>query len=347
MYMKGYFKSLAATSIAMAAVSVCGAQPALHIDTTTVLSNGSLQTMIGQLSPNLKSGTLLPLRYAYDGVTPGLQIRAQRPILCLATEPAGDNTFKQLVLDPNGYFPPVQLAEQAAVRATGEILNYGPNAYLRGSDVLRFGPAGFTTGVAPNVEFYLGEIGAYCAITPSQDSPPPTTTECTTADFDDNIMAGRFEAEALGTATLSVTSRSLPPSNTMIEYTYTIHALGGPVYDVALREQFPYFRYESTEPPLFARSYALEHNWHCTASAGANCDSRGRQLDGAGYVHLEAGSIQTNGCLKITTQRVRRTDGLEAQPFSGRLYTAVFFKRAPGAQTQAQRSFVVQRNPLP
>lgn len=329
----------AMTALALLASStMASAQTLLEVGTT---AEGT-QVLSTQLSPSMLGGELPSVIYG-QSQTPGLTIRPQRPILCARTNVPSGNPLKRVVLDPNGYFEPIPLAMQAVDLKEGT-LNYMKNAYLRASDAMSFSSSAFVT-VDQQLALDVDGIQAYCLLAPVVDTPP-SAPACNTASSEDKVFdGGDFEAVAQGSLQLTASSQLVPPLNSEMSYEYVLRAVGGPVYNIRFREQFPYYLASDIANTLvYAKSMQLEHNWSCDASSGAVCDSRGRELDGAGYIHLDGGMLADGACVKITTTRQLRTNGPEATPaFSGRLHAAAIYTKAPGTQTPAQTTHVAIR----
>jgi hypothetical protein len=297
------------------------------------------------LPTSLANGEIAGVSYS-QGNSPGLTIRPARPILCARTIVPTGNLLKRVVLDPNGYYEPIPLAMQAMDVKDG-LLNYGESSFLRASDAMRFSSSAFTV-LDQQLALDVDGVSGYCFLAPAVDTPP-AAINCEPSGIKDELFAfGDFEALPQGTVQLTATSEVIPPLNTEVAYEYVLRAVNGPVFNVRLREQFPYFlASDPVNTIVYQKSMQLEHNWTCSGSSGSNCDSRGAQINGAGYVHLDGGMLAEGSCLKITTTRQLRTDGPEVQSsFSGRLHAGAVYTTAPGVQTPASTTHVALRQPF-
>jgi len=317
------------------------AQPLLEISTTA--SGG--QAISTQLSSGFLGGQVSALSYGFPPQGPGLTIRPETPLLCARVGQVGTNPLKKVVFDLNGYFAPIPLAQQSFVQDEGSMI-YGTGAFLRASETIDFASSAFVT-LDSQTAFDVDGVRAYCFLVPEVDVPP-SSPSCVTGTADDTVFNGEFETIAAGTLQISATSQLQPPLNNELQYQYVIRATGGSVFDLRIREQFPYFSVQTppSQPPVFGKSLALEENWSCESSAGGNCDSRGAEIDGAGYIHLDGGHLPDGACLKITTSRDLRVNGVEQNPFSGRLHVGAVYTTAPTSQLPAQTTHTSIRQPF-
>lgn len=334
-------KHALAACVLLVASAAVSAQTLLEIGTT---AEGG-QALSTQLNPSLLAGEFPAVIYG-QGQVPGLTVRPERPILCARTVVPSGNPLKRVVLDPNGYFDPIPLAMSAVDLKDGP-LNYMKNAFLRASDAMSFNSSAFVT-VEQQLALDVDGVQAYCLLTPTTDTPPVASACNTTSETPEEVFQGGFEMLSQGTLQLTASSQLVPPLNTEVSYEYVLRAVGGPVFNVRLREQFPYYLVNNPSDTLvFKKSMQLEHNWSCKASSDGVCDARGRELDGAGYIHLDGGKLAEGACVKITTTRQFRTDGPEATPiFSGRLYAAAIYSKAATAQSAGQTTHVAIRQPF-
>lgn len=321
------------------AAGAAGAQVPLEILTTTGQQFGA------NLAPPLLQGTLPALRYTGNGELV-LQIRPDRPVLCAGQSQAAPGQ-QRVTFDQTGYFAATPLANTAVVGEERTVLNYGENAFLRGSDAPVFASSGFgVLGDPPQLVFDMDGVGAYCMLAAMVDTPP-SSAQCEPGGSDDRLFGGMFEAAGQGSLEVGFRSQVSSPLPNLVTYEYVVRAVGGPVYDVQFREQFPWFSGFGAAPPLFQTSMRLDSNWSCRSSADGRCDQRGKDLDGAGYVHLEAATLQEGQCLTITAMRSLRQDGSEAKAdISGKVHAGVVWRTAPGPTTGSVRSHLVQRHAI-
>jgi hypothetical protein len=322
------------TLVALAIIGFTGTARAQTLLEVATIANGG-QAISTQLGPDLVGGVIAPLSYGFPPQGPGLTIRPLQPMLCARVGSEGSNPLKKVVFDPNGYFAPIPLASESFVEGRGQVI-YGAGAFLRGSDAIDFSSSAFVT-VDGQMAFDINGVRGYCFLVPAVDVPPSATTCATVSEPEESVFGGSFESEVPGTLQITATSHLQPPLNNELSYQYVLRATGGSVFDIRLREQFPYFSVQTapSEPGVFARSLALEENWSCEASAGAKCDLRGARIDGAGYIHLDGGRIPEGGCLKITTTRDLRINGTEQTTFSGRLHAGAVYTKPPTSQLPA------------
>lgn len=333
----------APTRLASAALLLMTAGPTLaQVPIELLTVNG--QQLGAQLAPPLLQGTLPGLRYTGNGELV-LQVRPDRPILCAG--PGQGASGQRITFDQTGYFAPVPLAATATVGEERTVLNYGENAFLRGSDAPVFASSGFgVLGNPPALVFDVDGVGAYCMLSAVVDTPPGGA-QCEPGGTDDRLFGGVFEAATQGSVEIAYRSQVSSPLPNLVSYEYVVRAVGGPVYDVQFREQFPWFNGFGAAPPLFQTSMRLDSNWSCRSSADGRCDQRGKDLDGAGYVHLEAATLQEGQCLTITAVRSLRQDGVEAKAdISGKVHAGVVWRTAPGPTSGSIRSHVVQRHAI-
>lgn len=328
--------------VAVLAITPTVALAQVPVEVVTV--NG--QQLGLNLAAPLLQGTLPALRYTGNGELV-LQIRPDRPVLCASTASAGTGQQQRLTFDQTGYFAPVPLAPTATVGEERAVLNYGENAFLRGSDVPVFASTGFgALGNPPELVFDVDGVGAYCMLSAVVDTPPGGA-QCEPGGTDDRLFGGVFEPATQGSVEIAFRSQVSSPLPNLVSYEYVVRAVGGPVYDVQFREQFPWFNGYAAAPPLFQTSMRLDSNWSCRSSADGRCDQRGKDLDGAGYVHLEAATLQEGQCLTITAVRSLRQDGVEAKAdISGKVHAGVVWRTAPGPTSGSIRSHVVQRHAI-
>ncbi len=329
-----------ALAVVLAALSgAAGAQVPFELLTT----NG--QQLGSQLAPPLLQGTLPALRYTGNGELV-LQIRPQRPVLCAGQGVAAPGQ-QRITFDQTGYFAAVPLAASAVVGEERTVMNYGENAFLRGSDAPLFASSGFgVLGNPPQLVFDIDGVSAYCMLGAVVDTPP-TSAQCEPGGTDDRVFGGVFEPAGQGSLEVGFRSQVSSPLPNLVSYEYVVRAVGGPVYDVQFREQFPWFNGFSAAPPLFQTSMRLDSNWSCRSSADGRCDQRGKDLDGAGYVHLEAASLEEGQCLTITAVRSLRQDGSEAVAgISGKVQAGVVWRTAPGTTSGSVRSHLVHRHAI-
>ncbi len=119
-------------------------------------------------------------------------------------------------------------------------------------------------------------------------------------------------------------------------YTYTFWAEDGPVHNIRVREQFPF--YEDLESyPVYGKSMRLEHLWTCQANGDADCGRGQTEAMGVGFARIDGARLDTplringdtmsNGsCLKVTVNgRAYRQDGLHETGFSGLLTVSALY----------------------
>lgn len=302
------------------------------------------QQLATQLAAPLLQGTLPGLRYTGNGELV-LQVRPLQPVLCAVQ--GGTPQGQRITFDQTGYFAPVPLASTATVGEDRTVLNYGANAFLRGSDVPQFASSGFgVLGNPPQLVLDVEGVAAYCMLGAVVDTPP-SSAQCQPSGSDDRLFGGIFEAASQGALEVGFRSQVSSPLPNLVSYEYVVRAVGGPVYDVQFREQFPWFNGFGAAPPLFHTSMRLDSNWSCRSSEGGRCDQRGKDLDGAGYVHLEAATLEEGQCLTVTAVRSLRLDGIENVPgISGKVQAGVVWRTAPGVTGGSVRSHLVQRHAI-
>lgn len=357
--MRLFANALAGSAIAVASIlfpGLSGAQVELVV---TSNQSPSIQTTIG---PKLLSG-LRP------GATIGkpalvLSVRPEAVVQCVSEQDPHEITGKRVSFDQNGYFASRPLSVNPSLmdpsgRYRGTLAG---QSLVIGGDVLRYSHADYvflsntTVGesVLADVEAGAGPllqvagVQGYCYLMPQHDSPP-VVPDCITTDIADTVFAGRFDALPAGSLDLEVWSMAVPPANNLIRYTYTLRAVGGPVYDIALREQFPFFTDADSSSPVFGRSLGLDQAWSCNASNGGHCDARqGRSAFGLGYVRVTGGHLSHDGaCLSLTAERYLRADGSHHEsPFSNRLHVGAVYRRAPDAAGAGPRQLVTRRVPF-
>ena len=308
------------------------AQGPIEIETTSV---GAISTTI---ESNLQAGAVPGIVFGQPP-SPGLLIRTERPVLCAGVGYQGSNSTKKVVFDLKGYFEPVPLSMMAVEEKLGTLF-YGENAFIRAAEPIRFNTGAYVF-VENNLLFDVDGVSGYCILGLTVDTPPMQAA-CDTAKNEDPIFSDGYQLLPQGSLQLTATSQQVGVN---INYEYVLRAVNGPVYDIQLREQFPYFEIGGSSLPIFKKSMALQENWSCEASLGGICDSRGRWLDGAGYIHLDGGRLASGACLKVNTSRYLRTDGVEAQhPFSGRIHAAAIYSTAPTTQGPSTRKHTVLRH---
>lgn len=314
-----------------------------HAQVPVELLTTAGQQISSQLASPLLQGTLPALRYTGNGELV-LQIRPDRPVICAVQGQAGPGQ-QRVTFDQTGYFAAMPLANTAVVGEERTVLNYGENAFLRGSDAPVFASSGFgVLGDPPQLVFDMDGVSAYCMLTAMVDTPP-SSAQCEPGGSDDRVFGGRFEAAGQGSLEVGFRSQVSSPLPNLVSYEYVVRAVGGPVYDVQFREQFPWFNGFGAAPPLFQTSMRLDSNWSCRSSEEGRCDQRGKDIDGAGYVHLEAATLQEGQCLTITAMRSLRQDGSEAKAdISGKVHAGIVWRTAPGPTSGSVRSHLVQRH---
>lgn len=320
---------------------VVQAQPLLEIAT---LANGG-QAISTQLAPGYLGGQLPALSYGFPPQGPGLSVRPAQPMICAVLGHPGTNPLKKVVFDPNGYFAPIPLASESFVSGEGSMV-YGSNAFLRASETIDFASSAFVT-VSGQTAFDIDGVRGYCFLVPQVDTQPASPT-CTTSEGDESVFGAGFEAISPGSIEITATSQLQPPLNNELQYQYVIRAVDGSVFDIRLREQFPFFSVQTPPStlPTFGKSLALEENWSCRTSSGGKCDARGSEIDGAGYIHLDGARLEEGACLKITTSRDLRVNGVEQNSFSGRLHLGAIYTTAPTSQLPAQTTHTSIRQPF-
>lgn len=279
------------------------------------------------LSEDHPEGTIPPVQHSYVNGRLVLVARPQRPLLC-----AGGNGIpgvKSLVIDPSGYYQPVPMAAGSGFNGDMSKL-IAEGSMLRGSDQLNY-DTGLYTVFGPLASLLVDGVQAYCAEGLLIDVSP-TTLSCNTVPTgqSDRVFSEGFQVESDGS--IQYGARVVSTTAETVTYEYIVRALGGPVYEVQLREQFPFFAGQSQ--PLFSRSLGLESEWNCEASEGANCGIGGNSQTGYGYVRLDNGFIPAGGCMKLTATRPVQTDGLRVGEVSGRLFGVVFYSSFQGGKMQ-------------
>lgn len=313
------------------------------------------QVIEGVLGYGLHHGSLPGVVYGFPG--PVLAARPAQVVQCVVDTPSQPVGGKQATFDQNGYFEPTVMpagdfpqlnslrggsidAWQALTVTAGEISPYSLADYLQLTS-----PPG---GGAP-LTLAVDGIQGRCFLMPTVDSTPAAPT-CSTIEEQDAVFGGRFETLNQGTLDISVTAAyANPPLNTRVSYTYTLRAVGGPVFSVNLREQFPYHAQSQTALPTFARSLQLEELWTCSASEGATCDnSQGNSAFGVGFARTNGGTLgEAGACLKFTAERTIRRDGLHGElPFSNRLHVGATYQKAATANGEGSHEVQMARLPF-
>ncbi|MFA7540752.1 MAG: hypothetical protein WCZ02_01490 [Lysobacterales bacterium] len=143
-------------------------------------------------------------------------------------------------------------------------------------------------------------------------------------------------------------------------YTYTFWAEDGPVHNIRLREQFPF--YEDLEPfPVYEKSMRLEHLWTCQADGEADCGRGQKEAIGVGFARVDGARLDTplridgelhegGSCLKVTVNgRTYRQDGQHVTGFSGLLTVSALYDtwhQPANNYVIKQNSFLSDRRPF-
>lgn len=311
-------------SLILAIVASFAGAPVLAAEFAISASNGPVD---GTLGPDLVSGTLRPVQYWIEANSRVLSVRADVPVIC-ARKGYTPTFGKRLIVDPNGYFQDTTMAYDPPADAP-----FGADAplasWVRGSDSALFTTATLVSGGQAPLLFVNG-VGAQCVELPVEDTANGTASCTGAVDAPESIFDGQFETAA-GEGTLSLSSRVVSATVAWVTYEHVLSAQNGPVADLNLREQFAFASLPNgSGQPVFKHSMAMESAWNCQATEGANCGANERQ--GLGYIRLDGASLDAGTCLRITATRPRRSDGVAEVPFSGRIFTAAFHKRASAGQ---------------
>lgn len=308
-------------SLLLAVGVASGGAPAVATDFELSAINGPAT---GTLGTDLLSGTLRPARYGIQDGARALTVRSEVPVIC-ARKGTTPVSGKRIVVDPNGYFQETSMYYAPPVDAPGG-LDAPLSAWVRGSDSAPFGSATFVAGGQTPLLFATA-VGARCVELPVADTAAGTATCTGAVDAPDSIFGGEFEAPS-GDGALTLSSRVVSHSMGYLTYEHVLSASNGPITDLSLREQFAYLSLSSGQP-VYRNSLMLSSGWECEASEGASCGANERQ--GLGYIRLDSVNLEAGSCLKITATRPGRSDGLADVPFSGRLFTAAFYKSSVGS----------------
>ena len=333
------------------------AQVALRI---TGNQSSSIQSVIG---PELLSGQRPGATIGMPALV--LAVRPQAVVQCVAEQAPNEVTGKRVTFDHNGYFAPSPLLVDGSLldasgryRGTlavqslvvgGEVLRYSQGDYL---------PVAVGGAVSPviasdargsvGLTLSVSGVQGYCYLM-AQDDATPVAPDCITEEVADTVFTGRFDPLSAGAVNLAAWSQVVQPAGNIVRYTYTMRAVGGPVYDIALREQFPFFSDADSGAPTFGRSLGLDEAWSCSASSGGHCDARqGRTASGLGYVRVTGGHLAHEGaCLSLSAERGLRSDGVHHEsPFSNRLHVGVLYRQAPDASGPGVRQLATRRIPF-
>lgn len=270
---------------------------------------------------------------------PGQPVQCFSPLVA-SQQPAG----KRAVLDQNGLLEPIQITSemletfggQAPVRSD---VNAVAQNWLYAGEIAAFStlqdpwvdPAAPPTGRSVHVD----EVEGYCVVLPIADTTSSELTpECASNWDSDALFSHTFDpAAAQGELKMSV---AMQPGcgGQCVSYTYTMWAEGGPVYDVSLREQFPYYR-GLMGTSLYSGALNLEHFWNCQAFGDAHCSREAAEVaSGAGYARVDSRVLPETGrpgkpdaCLVVTVNdRAIRATGPVTHPYvSNKLYTSALY----------------------
>lgn len=272
-------------------------------------------------------GSIAPMQYSREMPSERLILAARpvRPILCARLSGSLGNPNKGVVIDPNGHYKLLQTAEGEPLELADAEATFG-TLDARGSDPLPFADARYEAIDGINL-MYVSTVAAYCAESFLVDVPPTTLT-CNTPQAPDEPRDGIFneQFEVKGAGTLQMGVRVVSTADDVVSYEYVLQAIGGPVYNVQFREQFPYYT-PNDVVPVYQRSLELESTWQCASSMGARCGFAGDNDEGLGYAAIDGGRLEAGECLKISASRDLRTDGIHATTFSGRLYGTAFYSK--------------------
>ncbi len=325
--------------LAVAATVQAQTGPWLVLDSTQAES--VTVTSIGQ---TLNGGQFPGMSYRRTGLPGQLTLAARpgQPVQCFSPLAASQQpSGKRVVLDQNGLLEPLQITNemldtfggQAPARSDLTAANWLYAGEMSGFNTLQdpwIDPA------APNGRsVHVDEIEGYCVALPLADTPThESVPECASNWDDDALFSHAFDpSEARGELKMAVAAQP-GCSGQCISYTYTLWAEGGPVYDVSLREQFPYYR-GLMGTSLYSGALNLEHFWNCQAFGDAHCSLEAKETaSGAGYARVDTRVLpeidragQPNACLVVTVNdRGIKAAGPVTHPYvSNKLYTGALY----------------------
>lgn len=295
----------------------------------------------------LQGGTHPAVSYYPAGVGKSTQVvRGNQYVQCFSNVPADQLSGKRVSFDQNRPFEP----RLANPQDMADLQRTAPGMIQSGSEpfLLHAGELlGFDNTVYSWLQMDLNPPGRVLAVEDVDgvcypmaapeltNSVEPPACDLFGNDMvaNDIVFRSEFEREVPGTLKISV---DVTPGflNTTTSYVYTIWAENGPVHDVQLREQFPFFE-DNEVQPVYQRSMRLAHPWVCSAFGEAHCGDGGREQAGLGYLVTNNGRLAkpavANGnqtsdgsCLRIEVQgRAVRNDGYhDNMAFSNSLHVA-------------------------
>lgn len=284
----------------------------------------SLQLRNGALQSPLGDGDSVRFTRPQPGVGSVLVARSNGPVLCsvAGNPPAAASTA--VVVDPTGYLLPYGVSARAGEPEIG-LTSFPPNAMFRAGDRLAFDDLLYP--VPPNYAF-ISDVAGNCVHGLSQPTvAQPVSCDTLPESFEaDRIARGDFERGGQ----LELSSRVIDSTPSGVYYEHVIRAVGGPVSNVRLREQFPY-RQNVPGQARFKDSMVIDSAWSCRASEGAQCNSASHSDAGMGYAHLDSASLDSGSCLRIVALRPTDSAGAIDNDFSGSVHAAVFY---PGHTVQ-------------
>lgn len=258
-------------------------------------------------------------------------VRGNQYVQCFTDNPGSQLGGKRVTFDQNRPFEPrfASTQDMADLQRTASWLpSGGEPLWIQAGELLSFGETDYRWVALPGQSLtrvlYVSNVDGACypidapALTESP-VPPQCDVFGEHPVANDIVFRDEFEQESPGTLKIAV---EVTPgyAGATTSYVYTVWSEGGPVYDIQLREQFPFYE-DSEVQPVYRKSMRLMHPWVCSAMGEAHCGDRGRDQAGLGYLATNNGRLAepavVNGdfnpegsCLRIEVQgRAVRHDG--------------------------------------
>lgn len=333
----------------------------------------------------LQGGAHPAVRYYSGNADQSTQVvRGNLYVQCFASQQVTNQIGKRVTFDQNRPFEPrlVSTQEMGQIQQAARALGIRVGALDQGRDsqsqfmvqageLLEFGKTEHrfytSPGQPPEAVLYVEDVNGACypvqAVATTSLPPPQCGLYGHDSVANDRVFRGQFEPQQPGELKMAV---EVTPglAGSTVSYTYTMWADGGPVYDIQLREQFPFYE-DGEDQPVYGKSMRLEHPWSCSATGEAHCGDGGREQVGMGYLVTNAGhlarpatingdQLSDGACLQITVQgRAVRHDGFHNNmAFSNSLQVAARYTswagdpQQPGQMQVESDRFIYQRTAI-
>lgn len=375
------------TKVKKAARVRAGVWSGLTALTILITGNAGAQTMQVLIDSSLgETNSILTTSRAplQDGLHPAVRyypagpgattqvVRGHQYVQCFSNASSALLTGKRATFDQNRPFEPRLATTQEMIAlprdAVGLNLVDGNPVLMQAGELLGFNLAEYRWVQLPNEPLsrvmYVGGVDGACYPVDAAITQSPVPPQCDAFASDpvanDIVFRGQFEPEIPGTLRIAV---DVTPgyAGASTSYVYTVWAENGPIYDIQLREQFPFFEDGETQP-AYRKSMRLAHPWVCSALGEAHCGDDGREQAGLGYLVTNGGRLSKpatiNGdplsdgsCLRIEVQgRAVRNDGFHANmafsnslQVSGRYTSWAWDPHEQGVVHRSPDRFVFQR----